>query len=69
MLIAKEAPVKPLAAPVIAKSLLTPEQEAPPRPTREGAKDGPERTRRRRSWLRAPVPPPARFLLGRRPSA
>ena len=61
--------MKPLAAPFIAKSIVGPREDAPPPLPRPSGNTGPEGTKRRPSWLRAPVPLPARFLLGRRPTA
>jgi hypothetical protein len=59
--------VKPLAAPIVAKSVLTPEKSAPPRVRRERPDTPPDGQRQRR-WFAAMVPP-ARILLGRRPTA
>ncbi len=61
--------MKPLAAPIIAKAIVGPREDAPPPLPRQNGRTGPERTKRRRWWLRTPVPLPARFMLGRRPTA
>ena len=61
--------MKPLAAPIIAKAIVGRRENAPPPLPRDSGGADAESTKRRRSWLRAPVPLPARFLLGRRPTA
>jgi hypothetical protein len=61
--------VKPLAALAVAKALAGPQENAPPPRSKAGGKASPETTKRRRPWLRASAPLPARFLLGRRPTA
>ncbi len=61
--------MKPLAAPIIAKAIVGPREDAPPPLPKDSGETGSEGTKRRGSWLRAPVPLPTRFLLGRRPTA